>query len=74
MIKTTIKVDGMACGMCEAHVNDTVRRSFTTKKVHSSYKKGEIIIITENDISEDKLREVIDTTGYKIISITKNEL
>ena len=28
MIRITVQVDGMACGMCEAHVNDAVRRSF----------------------------------------------
>lgn len=25
MVKTTLKIDGMACGMCESHVNDAVR-------------------------------------------------
>ncbi len=28
MFKTTMKVEGMMCGMCEAHVNDAVRREF----------------------------------------------
>ena len=29
MIQTTVKVSGMACSMCEAHVNDTIRREFS---------------------------------------------
>ena len=33
MIKYTLAVDGMMCGMCEAHVNDAVRRAFAVKKV-----------------------------------------
>ena len=28
MIRTTVKVDGMMCGMCEAHINDAVRRAY----------------------------------------------
>ena len=28
MIRTTIKVSGMACSMCEAHINDAVRGAF----------------------------------------------
>ena len=28
MIKTTLKIDGMMCGMCESHINDTIRNSF----------------------------------------------
>ena len=25
MIKTTLKIDGMMCGMCESHMNDLIR-------------------------------------------------
>ena len=27
MIKTTLKIDGMMCGMCEAHIKDTIRKA-----------------------------------------------
>ena len=37
MIKTTVKVDGMMCGMCESHVNDAVRKVFQVDKVTSSH-------------------------------------
>lgn len=33
MIKMTLNVEGMACQMCEAHINDAVRRDFKVKKV-----------------------------------------
>ena len=39
MLRITVKVDGMMCGMCEAHVNDTVRRSLPVQKVTSNQKK-----------------------------------
>lgn len=32
MIKYTVRIDGMQCGMCEAHVNDAVRKAFPVKK------------------------------------------
>ncbi len=44
MIKTTVKVDGMMCGMCESHVNDAVRRAFQVDKVSSSHSKGETLL------------------------------
>ena len=28
MIKTTLKIDGMMCGMCESHMNDVIRKNF----------------------------------------------
>lgn len=32
MLKFAVKVDGMQCGMCEAHINDTIRKMFQVKK------------------------------------------
>lgn len=34
MIKTTVGIDGMMCGMCESHVNDAIRKSFDIKRYH----------------------------------------
>ena len=52
MIKTTVKVDGMMCGMCESHVNDAVRNAIEVKKVSSSHKKGTTEILTEQPVDE----------------------
>ena len=40
MEKITVKIDGMMCGMCESHMNDTFRQNFKVKKVSSSHAKG----------------------------------
>ena len=32
MLKITLGVDGMMCGMCESHVNDAVRKAFTVSR------------------------------------------
>ena len=71
MWKVTVKVDGMACGMCEAHVNDAVRKAFSVKKVTSSHKKGETVLLTETDIDETALRSAIKDTGYTVTAVSK---
>lgn len=71
MLKITVKVDGMRCGMCESHVNDAVRRAFPVKKVTSSHGKGETVILTETELSEERLRAAINATGYEVISVSK---
>ena len=71
MWKITAQVDGMMCGMCESHVNDAVRKAFSVKKVTSSQAKGQTVILTETDISEDELREAIGKTGYKVLSVSR---
>ncbi|HPY85007.1 heavy-metal-associated domain-containing protein [Ruminococcus sp. XPD3002] len=69
MTKTIVKIDGMMCGMCEAHVNDAIRKVFDVKKVTSSHSKGETEIISQEPIDTDKIKAVIDETGYKFISV-----
>ena len=64
MIQTTVKVSGMACSMCEAHVNDTIRRAFLVEKVSSSHAKGETVILSKAPLDENALRAAIDATGY----------
>jgi len=69
MLKITVKVDGMMCGMCESHVNDAIRKAFPVKKVTSSHNKGETVILSEEDISEERLRAAIEPTGYRVLGV-----
>lgn len=69
MVKITLKIDGMACGMCESHVNDTIRKNFAVKKVTSSHSKGLTEIIAENQPDEEALKKAIAETGYTVLSV-----
>lgn len=69
MTKYTVMVDGMQCGMCEAHVNDAVRKAFPIKKVTSSHAKKQTIILSEKPISEQALKKIINDTGYTVLSV-----
>ena len=69
MVKITVKVNGMACGMCETHVNDTIRRAFPVTKVTSSHTKGETVILAERDIAESALQTAFAPTGYRVVSV-----
>lgn len=66
MYKTTLKIDGMMCGMCEAHMNDLIRKNFTVKKVSSSAKKGETVIISENELDLSSAESAIKEIGYEL--------
>lgn len=69
MIETTVTVEGMMCSMCEAHVNDAVRAALAVKKVTSSHKRGETVILSERELDEDALRSAIEKTGYRVEAI-----
>ena len=71
MIETTVRVDGMMCGMCESHVNEAVRKAFPeVKKVASSHTKGQTVIQSEQALDKAKLRDAIDATGYEVKGIS----
>ena len=53
MIQTTVQVSGMACSMCEAHINDTIRTAFPVEKVSSSHSKGETVILSQEPLDEN---------------------
>lgn len=69
MVKIILEVDGMACSMCEAHVNDTIRKEFPVKKVSSSHAKGRTEMITDTPIDEEQLKAAISATGYTVKSV-----
>ena len=72
MIKTTVNINGMACGMCEAHINDAVRQNFAVKKVTSSHSKGKTEILSQSPIDDKKLKDIIGQLGY-IVTVIHTE-
>ena len=73
MIKTTLGIDGMMCGMCESHMNDAIRNNFKVKKVNSSHAHKTTEIISEGQLDEDKLKQVVADAGYTMTSINTEE-
>ena len=69
MVKIIANIDGMACSMCEAHVNDAIRKNPKVKKVKSSHRKGQTIIISQEDISQEDIKKALEGTGYEVKDI-----
>ena len=70
MIKTTLKIDGMMCPMCEAHICDVIRRAVPgAKKVSASHAKGEAGFLTEEAVDETTLKNAIAATGYTCLFV-----
>ena len=70
MTKLILKIEGMMCGMCEAHICDAIRKAVpSAKKVTASRGKGEAFLITEEAVDADSLKTAIDATGYSCLSV-----
>lgn len=71
MWKYTVEVNGMMCGMCEAHINDAVRKAFPVKKVNSSRSKKQTVILSETELDTAALANAIRDPGYEVGKIQK---
>ena len=70
MIQTTIGVGGMMCEMCEAHINDVIRKNFKVKSARSNRRKNQCVVVSEEPLDEEAVRAAIAETGYDFLSMT----
>jgi len=62
----TIKVDGMKCAKCSASVSKALKATEGVEEAEVSSEKGEAVIkYDDQKLTEAKLREVINSTGFK---------
>ena len=62
----TIKVEGMKCAKCSSSVTKALKATEGVEDAQVSSDKGEAVIkYDDQKLSEAKLREVINSTGFK---------
>ncbi len=70
MIRTVLKIEGMMCGMCEAHICDAIRKAVpSARKVSASRGRKEAAFLTEDAVDAKVIKDVIDATGYECLSV-----
>lgn len=71
MYKYVLGIDGMACGACEAHVKDIIRKNFSYKAIKASHTKNQLVVFTEFNLSENDFIMVLNPTGYRVTSFER---
>ena len=65
----TIKVEGMKCAKCSASVAKALKATEGVEEAEVDPKKGEAVVkFDEQKLDEAKLREVINSTGFKAVA------
>ncbi|MDX5422203.1 MAG: mercuric transport protein MerTP [Hymenobacteraceae bacterium] len=67
-----IKIKGMTCAGCEAHVNSEVNKLSGILKVKTSYANGNTLVQfdkTKTDVKQ--IEKAVSTTGYKVTETKK---
>jgi copper chaperone CopZ len=63
---TTIRVEGMKCNQCASSVAKALKATAGVREAEVSSEKGQVVITYDDEqVSEAKLREVINSTGFK---------
>ena len=74
MIKTVLKIEGMMCGMCEAHICDTIRKAVPdAKKARASHGQAKAPVQTDAPVDTAALQAAIDATGYRCLAVETAE-
>ena len=68
MNKVILQIDGMMCGMCEAHVCDAIRK-VCDGKVSASHSAGTAEIIMDGAPDVARIKSSIKETGYKVVGV-----
>ncbi|HWT00812.1 MAG TPA: heavy-metal-associated domain-containing protein [Pyrinomonadaceae bacterium] len=64
----TIRVEGMTCKMCSSSVAKALEATEGVEKVEVSHEKGVAVVqYDDQKVTEAKLREVINGTGFKAV-------
>jgi copper chaperone CopZ len=65
----TIKVEGMKCAKCSASVSKALKATEGVEEAQVNSEKGEAVIkYDDQKLTETRLREVINSTGFKAVA------
>ena len=72
MKKVEMTIDGMMCGMCEAHIKDAIRKRFPeAKKMTANHTTGEASFLLDEDMPVSMVEH--DPMGYRLLDVTETD-
>lgn len=72
VVQITYQVEGMTCTSCEEHVMHAVNKLDGIISVFASYENADAVVkFDKSKVSEEKVAEAIQTTGYEVLSAKK---
>ncbi len=66
-MEKTVKIEGMMCPHCEARVKTILEELAEVDSAVTSHESGTAVLTLNADLSDDKIKSVIEAQGYKYI-------
>ena len=67
MKETKLIVNGMMCGGCENRVKNAIKNIEGVENVTADHNTGKVIVISNNEVSEEIIKETLEDIGYEIV-------
>ena len=67
LMTKTIKVNGMMCQHCEAHVKSALEKIDGVTSATASHEKGEVALELSKDVAQDELKKAVADAGYEFV-------
>ncbi|MCI9073940.1 MAG: heavy metal translocating P-type ATPase [Lachnospiraceae bacterium] len=68
-MEKTLKIEGMMCGHCEAHVKKALEALEGVSQASVSHEAKTAVVTLEGDVSEEALRQAVADQGYEVTGI-----
>lgn len=66
-IEKTIKVEGMMCGHCEAHVKEALEKIKGVEEATADHETGKVVLKLSKEIDDKKIADAVKKVGYKVV-------
>ena len=67
MKETNLIVNGMMCGGCENRIKNAIKNIEGVENVTADHNTGKVIIISNNEVSEEIIKEALEDIGYEVV-------
>ncbi|MGN0155982.1 MAG: metal-transporting ATPase, partial [Lachnospiraceae bacterium] len=66
-MEKTLKIEGMMCGHCEAHVKKALEALPEVTEAVVSHEKGSAVITLSKEVPDEMLKKAVEEEGYKVL-------
>lgn len=68
-MKKTIKINGMMCGHCEAHVKKALEAISGVSEAIASHTEGTAVVTLSAEVDDEVLKKAVEEEGYTVVQV-----
>lgn len=69
-MEKTLKIEGMMCGHCEAHVKKALEALAGVKQAVVSHESGTAVVTLETEVDTETMKNAVEAEGYQVTDIS----